>query len=79
MQILVAFTMYVEALGLIPQLYLMNKMYDIEPITSNYVAMLVVARLCRMVFWGVLFYQGEHFLQLFIADCLHALFAADYL
>lgn len=32
-----------------------------------------------MVFWGVLFYLGEHFLQLFIADVLHSLFAADYL
>lgn len=78
-QILVAFTMYIEALGLLPQLWLMKKMYDVEPLTSHYVALLVIARACRMVFWGVLFYLGEHFLQLFLADVLHSLFAADYL
>lgn len=78
-QILVAFTMYLEALGLLPQLWLMRKMYDIEPITSHYVGLLIVSRAIRMLFWGMLFYLGEHFLQLFIADVLHSLFAADYL
>jgi len=57
----------------------MKKMYDIEPITSNYVALLVIARALRMVFWGVLFWMGEHFLQLFIADIAHSIFAADYM
>jgi ER lumen protein retaining receptor len=78
-QILVAFTMYIEALGLLPQLWLMRKMYDVEPLTSHYVALLVIARFCRMVFWGVLFWQGEHFLQLFIADVLHGVLCADYM
>lgn len=79
MQILVAFTMYLEALALVPQLWLMKKMHDIEPITSHYVALLIIARICRMCFWGVLFMMGEHFFQLFVADVLHSLFAADYL
>jgi len=78
-QILVAFTMYLEALGLLPQLWLMKKMYDVEPITSHYVGLLVIARFSRMVFWGVLFYIGEHFLQLFIADLVHTVFTADYM
>lgn len=39
----------------------------------------MIARICRMVFWGVLFWLGEHFLQLFIADIIHTIFAADYL
>lgn len=78
-QILVAFTMYVEALGLLPQLYLMKKMHEIEPLTSHYVGLIMIARICRMVFWGVLFWMGEHFLQLFVADILHTIFAADYL
>lgn len=78
-QILVAFTMYLEALGLLPQLWLMRKMYDVEPLTSHYVGLLVIARACRMIFWGVLFWMGEHFLQLFMADVLHSVFAADYL
>merc|ERR1719183_2858272 len=78
-QILVAFTMYIEALGLLPQLWLMKNMHEVEPLTSHYVGLLIVARLCRMVFWGVLFWMGEHFLQLFIADIIHTVFAADYL
>lgn len=78
-QILVAFTMYLEALGLLPQLWLMKKMYDVEPITSHYVGLLVIARFLRMVFWGVLFYIGEHFLQLFVADLVHTVFTADYM
>lgn len=79
MQILVAFTMYLEALALVPQLWLMKKMHDVEPITSHYVGLLIVSRVVRMVFWGVLFFLGEHFLQLFIADILHTCFAGDYL
>jgi len=78
-QILVAFTMYIEALGLLPQLWLMRKMYDVEPLTSHYVGLLIIARGCRMIFWGVLFWMGEHFLQLFLADILHSVFAADYM
>lgn len=79
MQILVAFTMYLEALALVPQLYLMKKMLDVEPITSHYVGLLVCSRVIRMCFWGRLFWLGEHFLQLFVADILHTLCAADYL
>lgn len=78
-QILVAFTMYVEALGLLPQLYLMRNMHEIEPLTSHYVALLVIARAIRMLFWGVLFWMGEHFLQLFLADVIHTLLSADYM
>ncbi|KAF4719652.1 hypothetical protein FOZ62_028065 [Perkinsus olseni] len=78
-QVLVSFTMYIEAMGLIPQLWLMRKMMDIEPITSHYVGLLVISRAVRMVFWGVLYMQGEHFLCLFMADLLHTVFCADYL
>eukprot|EP00397_Hematodinium_sp_SG-2012_P012296 GEMP01012462.1.p1 GENE.GEMP01012462.1~~GEMP01012462.1.p1 ORF type:complete len:221 (+),score=35.83 GEMP01012462.1:257-919(+) len=79
LQILVSFTMYMEALGLLPQLWLMRHMHEIEPLTSHYVALLVIARAFRMIFWGVLFWMGEHFLQLFLADILHTLLSADYM
>uniref|UniRef100_A0A0G4G723 ER lumen protein-retaining receptor n=1 Tax=Chromera velia CCMP2878 TaxID=1169474 RepID=A0A0G4G723_9ALVE len=78
-QILVAFTMYVEAGALIPQLYLMRKMIEIEPLTSHYVAMLVLSRVVRMLFWVQLYYQGEHFVGLFLADLVHTLLSVDYL
>eukprot|EP00929_Paragymnodinium_shiwhaense_P016201 TRINITY_DN124405_c0_g1_i1.p1 TRINITY_DN124405_c0_g1~~TRINITY_DN124405_c0_g1_i1.p1 ORF type:complete len:221 (-),score=66.78 TRINITY_DN124405_c0_g1_i1:235-897(-) len=79
MQILVAFTMYMEALGLLPQLWLMRKMHEVEPLTSNYVGLIVIARFVRMLFWIKMFYLGEHFLQLLFADICHTLLAADYM
>lgn len=79
LQLLVAFTMYVEAMALLPQLYLMRKMIEVEPLTSHYVGLLVMSRIARLAFWFSLFRQGEHFLGLFIADLLHTLLAGDYL
>jgi len=78
-QILVAFTMYIEACGLLPQLWLMRKMHEVETLTSHYLALLIVARACRMIFWAVLFLAGERFWMLFIADIIHLLLAADYM
>lgn len=79
MQILVAFSMYMEAIAMLPQLWLMRKMHEVEPLTSHYVGLLVIARMIRMVFWVKLFILGEHFVELLIADMCHALFSADYL
>lgn len=78
-QILVAFTMYVEAMGLLPQLFLMRRMHEIESLTSNYVGLLVIARGVRMIFWAVLFYMGEHFWMLFAADFIHLILSAEYM
>eukprot|EP01066_Platyproteum_vivax_P007229 Platyproteum_vivax@DN2778_c0_g1_i1.p1 len=79
LQVLVAFTMYMEALALLPQQQLMRQMSEIEPITSHYVAMLIVSRIMRMMFWVLLYTQGEHFVSLFVADLVHAVMSADYL
>ncbi|PFH35985.1 putative ER-retrevial receptor Ter1p [Besnoitia besnoiti] len=62
-QILVAFSIYTEA---------------IEPLTSHYVGLLVLSRVVRLFFWVTLYFQGEHFLGLFLADLLHSVLAADY-
>lgn len=79
MQILVAYTMYQEAFGLLPQLWLMRKMHEIEPMTSHYVGMIVLARGFRMCFWIKMYFLGEHFLQLLFADICHTLLSADYM
>merc|ERR1712151_200851 len=79
MQILVSYTMFQEAMGLLPQLYLMRKMHEVEPLTSHYVGLIVVARFIRMVFWGKMYFLGEHFLQLFLADIIHTVLSADYM
>ena len=78
-QLLVAFNMYVEAAALVPQLWLIRKMEDVEALTSHYVGLLVIARGVRMVFWIVLFMDGDRFLCLFFADVFHTVLSADYL
>ena len=78
-QFLVAFNMYVEAVALIPQLWLIRKMEDVEALTSHYVGLLVIARGVRMVFWIVLFMEGDRFVSLFLADVFHTVLSADYL
>lgn len=75
---LVAFTMYVEALALVPQLYLIRKMDDVEALTSHYIGLLVIARAVRMIFWVVMYTEGQWFLCLFLADLLHTAMSADY-
>ncbi|PHJ20912.1 er lumen protein retaining receptor [Cystoisospora suis] len=77
-QILVAFTIYTEAVGLLPQLWYMRRMLEVEPLTSHYVGLLVLSRVVRLFFWVTLYIQGEHFLGLFLADLLHSVLAADY-
>jgi len=78
-QTLVAFTMYVEAIALVPQLWLIRKMDDVEALTSHYIGLLVIARAVRMIFWIHLFLDGDEFLCLFLADVFHTALSADYL
>jgi len=78
-QTLIAFTMYNEALALIPQLYIMRQILEIEAMTSHYVGLLVVARIIRMVFWFEMYMLGENFVDLFISDLVHTILSADYL
>lgn len=78
-QILVAFSIYLEAVALLPQLAFMRRMVEIEPLTSLSVSLLVISRITRLGFWISLFYQGENFFGLFLADVIHCIFTADYL
>ena len=78
-QILVAFTIYIEAVALAPQLWMVRKIGDVEALTSHYIGLLVIARIVRMLFWIVIFFDGQRFLCLFVADLLHTALSADYL
>lgn len=78
-QVFVSFTIYLEAMAMLPQLWLMRQMHEIEAVTSHYVALLVVGRGFRMLFWGMLFWNGEHFLCLFAADVIHTAMCADFM
>lgn len=76
---LVTFTMYGEGIALVPQLYLMRRMIEVEPLTSHYVGLLILSRIVRVCFWVILYVKAQYFVSLFVADMLHTLLAADYL
>jgi len=78
MQVLVAFTMYMEAMALTPQLWLFRKASFVEGMNSNYVGLLICARFIRMLFWLKMYFLGEHFVQLLFADIAHTILAADF-
>jgi ER lumen protein retaining receptor len=78
-QILVAFSMYVEAVALAPQLLIARRIGDVEALTSHYIGLLVISRIVRMIFWVFMFIDGQSFLCLFIADLLHTILSTDFL
>ena len=78
MQILVAFSIYVEAAVLFPQLHTLRKTEVVETLTSHFLGLLILARFVRMIFWGYLFFQGQKFLGLFAADVIHTVLSADF-
>jgi ER lumen protein retaining receptor len=78
MQVLVAFTIYMEAMALMPQLWLFRKSSFVEGMTSNYVGLLICARFIRMLFWLKMYFLGEHFVQLLLADIAHTVLSADF-
>ena len=73
MQMLVAFTMFSESLGLLPQLYIMRKAKEVEVMTSRYLCFLGLARLCRLIFWIKMYLDGDLFVSLIVADLVHSL------
>jgi len=79
MQVLVSFTMFMEAIGVMPQVFLMSKVQIIDAMGNEYVGLLAVARLIRLVFWTVLYFKGEHFFTLMVADGLHTLITIECL
>ena len=70
--------MFMEAVGLLPQIYLLRSLGEIETMTGHYVFCLGISRFLRMIFWGLLWYQGDSFLYLVIADLLHCALLTDF-
>ena len=70
-QMLVSFTIFVEASGLIPQIYSVVSEKDSRIFSSFYLVFLAISRICRLVFWVKLFIESNDFEFLIIADVLH--------
>lgn len=72
-QFFVSLGIFSEAIGLIPQLYMIVKSKDTGALSELYIIFLAIARLFRLFFWIKMFMQGNKFLSLIIADVIHFL------
>ena len=77
-QMLVSLTMFLEASGMLPQIWVMRKAGFIELNTGTYILLLGVSRLIRMVFWVMMYLEGDSFLYLILADLLHTILLGDF-
>jgi len=70
-QMFVSLSIYSEAIGLIPQWYMITREKDTGNISQFYVVFLAFARLFRLLFWIKMYYDGMKFGNLIIADLIH--------
>ena len=78
MQMLVSFSMFMESAGLLPQFVLMRKVGEVEGMTGHYVMSLGLARIFRLLFWIMMYVDGETFGHLIAADALHTVLLVDF-
>jgi len=78
LQMLVAFTMYFEACGLLPQIYILRKMREVEVQLGHYVFCLAISRAVRLLFWLCMWLEGDSFIYLMLADFLHTALLGDF-
>lgn len=77
-QMLVSFTMFLEASALLPQLHLIRKAGFADVNIGRYITLLGISRLFRLTFWIIMYMEGDSFLYLVLADILHTIFVADF-
>ena len=77
-QMLVSFSLFMECTGLLPQFIVMRKAQEVEGLTSHYIMCLGVARLLRLLFWLVSYWEGDMFEYLIISDLLHTILLGDF-
>jgi ER lumen protein retaining receptor len=71
LQMFVSLSIFSEAIGLLPQWYIISKEKDTGNISQFYVVFLGFARLLRLIFWIQMYYQGQKFGSLIVADLIH--------
>lgn len=72
-QMFVSMNMFSEAIGLLPQLYMIIRERESGNISQYYVVFLGIARFFRLLFWIKMYIDGSPFISLIIADLLHSL------
>jgi len=78
-QIFVSLGIFSEAIGLLPQLYIIQKSKDAGDLSEMYILFLGIARFLRLFFWIVMYYEGNQFLSLIIADIIHCICLSGFI
>ena len=78
-QFFVAFGIFSEALGLIPQLYIIKKSKEAGDLSELYIVFLGIARFFRLLFWIYSYLDGNNFTSLMIADVIHTLALSNFI
>lgn len=73
MQMFVSLNVYSEAVGLLPQLHIIRTTKDTGNVSHWYAICLGLARFCRLLFWVKMYFDGNKFISLLIADFIHCL------
>lgn len=69
--VVTGFFFYLEAIALVPQIYLIKKEGNIGGFTSLYISLIGLSRILRLLFWIFIMFIGLPFFSLIIADSLH--------
>ena len=69
----VSFTMFLEAMALVPQLVHIKQSNDTEGLNSLYLYCLGFARIGRVFFWYTMSSKADTFWYLMLADILHTI------
>jgi ER lumen protein retaining receptor len=73
-QMFVSLSIYSEAIGMIPQLYIISRQKDSGNISEWYIICLGIARFFRLLFWFQMQKKGKTFTGLMIADAVNTIF-----
>lgn len=78
-QMFVSLSIFSEAIGLLPQLYMIARQKDTGDLSKMYVVFLGFARLFRLFFWLKMYYDGNRFIPLIVADVLHCVLLFNFI
>ena len=78
LQMLVSFTIFIEAVAMIPQLNHLYDSKDVDGLNIGYLGFLGFARLVRIGFWYVLSSKLDSFWYLISADLIHTILLGGF-
>ena len=77
-QMFVSLSIFSESIGLIPQLWMIKNEKETGNLSKYYVLFLAVARFFRLLFWIKMYFEGNKFISLIVADLIHCILISDF-